>query len=251
MKQLIAFILFTCLGFAPADKVSTRFMPPAGYRKVVVAPGSFGAYLQNLPLLPPGTPTKTYKGAIANTDPYTAAVVDVSIGSQDLQQCADAVMRLRSEYLFQKQDYRAISFNFTSGFKCDFEHYANGYRYSNERWVLKGKKDYSYANFMRYMTLVFSYAGTLSLQKELKPVTNADELKAGDVFIRGGSPGHCFIILDVAENAAHKKIFLLAQSFMPAQNIQVLQNDSPWFTLAQRANIPYGELVDAKYLKRF
>nr|WP_294944050.1 DUF4846 domain-containing protein [uncultured Mucilaginibacter sp.] len=251
MKQLIAFILSTCLGFAPADKVSTRFAPPAGYRQVAVAPGSFGAYLQNLPLLPPGTRTKTYKGNVADTDPYTAAVVDMSIGSQDLQQCADAVMRLRSEYLFQKQDYRAISFNFTSGFKCDFEHYANGYRYSNEHWVLKGKKDYSYANFMRYMTLVFSYAGTLSLQKELKPVTNADELRAGDVFIRGGSPGHCFIILDVAENAAHKKIFLLAQSFMPAQNIQVLQNDSPWFTLAQRANIPYGELIDAKYLKRF
>jgi hypothetical protein len=61
----------------------------------------------------------------------------------------------------------------------------------------------------------------------LKPVANADELKAGDVFIRGGSPGHCFIILDVAENTAHKKVFLLAQSFMPAQNIQVLQNDSP------------------------
>ena len=101
------------------------------------------------------------------------------------------------------------------------------------------------------MTLVFSYAGTLSLEKELKPVANADDLKAGDVFIRGGSPGHCFIILDVAENAAHKKVFLLAQSFMPAQNIQVLQNDSPWFTLGQTANIPYGELVDKKYLKKF
>jgi hypothetical protein len=251
MKHLIAIILFACISFIPADKVSTRFKTPAGYQQVAVAPGSFGAYLQNLPLLPAGTRTKTYTGDIARTDPYTAAVIDMSIGSQDLQQCADAVMRLRAEYLFQRQDYRAISFNFTSGFKCDFEHYANGYRYSNDRWVQKAKKDYGYASFMRYMTLVFSYAGTLSLEKELKPVTNANELKAGDVFIRGGSPGHCFIILDVAENAAHKKVFLLAQSFMPSQNIQVLQNDSPWFALGQTANIPYGELVDKKYLKRF
>jgi hypothetical protein len=181
MKHLIAIILFACISFIPADKVSTRFNAPAGYRQVATTPGSFGAYLQNLQLLPAGTRTKTYTGDVARTDPYTAAVIDMSIGSQDLQQCADAVMRLRAEYLFQRQDYRSISFNFTSGFKCDFEHYANGYRYSNNRWVQKAKKDYSYASFMRYMTLVFSYAGTLSLEKELKPVANADELKAGDV----------------------------------------------------------------------
>lgn len=251
MKYLIAITILACMGFTPADNISARFKTPSGYQRMATAPGSFGAYLQSLPLLPFGTHTKTYKGAIAATDPYTAAVVDMSIGSQDLQQCADAVMRLRAEYLFRKQDYHAISFNFTSGFKCDFEHYANGYRYSNDRWVLKSKKDHSYASFMRYMTLVFSYAGTLSLQKELKPVATAAGLQVGDVFIRGGSPGHCFIVVDVAEDASHKKIFLLAQSFMPAQNIQVLQNDTPWFSLGQTANIPYGDLVDLKYLKRF
>ena len=104
---------------------------------------------------------------------------------------------------------------------------------------------------MRYMNLVFSYAGTLSLQKELKSVQNADDLKAGDVFIRGGSPGHCFIVMDVVENSQHKKQFLLAQSFMPAQNLQVLQYYSPWFSLVRHSDILYGELIDKKYLKRF
>jgi hypothetical protein len=252
MKSILTVLLLVVFtAFAPADKVSTRFKVPAGYQRLATAPGSFAAYLQNLPLKPASAQTKTYTGAIARTDAYTAAVVDMSVGSQDLQQCADAVIRLRAEYQFQQKDYKAISFNFTSGFKCDFIHYADGYRYGNERWVLKGKKDYSYASFMRYMTLVFSYAGTLSLQKELNSVSNAADLKIGDVFIKGGSPGHCFIVLDVAENAAHKKLFLLAQSFMPAQNIQVLQNGSPWFSLNEAANIPYGELVDARYLKRF
>jgi hypothetical protein len=252
MKRLLTFILLLSLtGFAPADNVISRFKPSAGYKHIANARGSFGAYLQNLTLKPAGTHTKTYTGSIARTDAYTAAVIDISIGNQDLQQCADAVIRLRAEYLYRQKNYKAIAFNFTSGFKCDFIHYADGYRYTKERWVLKGKKDYSYANFLRYMTLVFSYAGTLSLQKELQPVTSLANIKAGDVFIKGGSPGHCFIVMDVAENAAHKKKFLLAQSFMPAQNIQVLQNGSPWFSLDKIAGIPYGDLVDAKYLKRF
>jgi len=161
-------------------------------------------------------------------------------------------MRLRAEYLYHQNKYSTIAFNFTSGFKCDFTHYANGYRYDNEKWVLKAKKNYSYANFLRYMQLVFSYAGTLSLQKELQPVTNPANVKAGNVFIRGGSPGHCFIVLEVAENAAHQKQFLLAQSFMPAQNIQVLQSGgSPWFSLDKRSNIMYADLIAPIYMKRF
>ena len=252
MKRIIVItLLFVCAAFVPLDNVIKRFKLPAGYQPIAVAPGSFGAYLQSLPLKPVGTHTKIYTGAIARTDPYTAAVVDLSVGTQDLQQCADAVMRLRGEYLFAQKKYDAITFNFVSGFKCDFVHYANGFRYSNAKWVKKGRKDYSYASFMRYMTLVFSYAGTLSLEKELTPVANISELKAGDIFIHGGAPGHCFVVLEVAENASHQKRFLLAQSFMPAQNIQVLQSGSPWFSLNEIAQIPYGELVSAKYLRRF
>ncbi|XHR95158.1 DUF4846 domain-containing protein [Mucilaginibacter sp. UC70_90] len=250
-------ILTTCLllllniNIAPPDNVIKRFAVPEGYQRITASPGSFGAWLQALPLKPAGTPTKTYKGDIARTDVYTAAVIDMSVGNQDLQQCADAVMRLRGEYLYQQKKYNEISFNFTSGFKCDYEHYAKGYRYQNDRWVLKAKPDYSYKTFLNYMNLVFSYAGPCPLQKELKTVANPNDVKPGDVFIRGGSPGHCFIVLDVVENAAHQKQFLLAQSFMPAQNIQVLKYDSPWFAMDQHSGIMYGELISKNYLKRF
>jgi hypothetical protein len=252
MKNILV-ILFVILSgsFAPADTVVTRFKTPEGYQRVNAAPGSFGTYLQNLPLKPVGAHTETYKGTIAATDVFTAAVVDVSVGNEDLQQCADAVMRLRGEYLYQQKRYSEIAFHFESGFKCDYIHYAEGYRYSNDHWVLKAKKHYDYPTFMRYMKLVFAYAGTLSLDKELHKVKNADELKAGDVFIKGGSPGHCFIVMDVVENARHKKLFLLAQSFMPAQNIQVLQYRSPWFSLDVPSEIWYGELIHPAYLKRF
>ncbi|MES2809075.1 MAG: DUF4846 domain-containing protein [Bacteroidota bacterium] len=236
MKSILTLCLIVLLSRPTgADTVLSRFKTPAGYTQQTVTPGSFGDWLQKLTLKPVGTKTKTYNGAVARTDIFTAAVVDMSVGTMDLQQCADAVMRLRGEY----------------GFKCDYLHYANGYRYQNNKWVLSAKKDYSYKNFLKYMNLVFSYASTLSLENELQPVKNANDIETGDVFIRGGSPGHCFIVIDVVENANHKKQFLLAQSFMPAQNIQVVQDKSPWFSLDRTASIYYGELVDARYLRRF
>jgi hypothetical protein len=252
MKNLIIFLaLIICCSFIRADNVLTRFKTLPGYRQQPVAAGSFGEWLQNLPLKPAGTHTLLYNGAVARTDAYTAAVVDISVGHHDLQQCADAVMRLRGEYLYQQKKYDAISFNFVSGFKCDYLHYANGYRYKNGQWVKQAGKDYSYKAFMNYMNLVFSFASTLSLEKELEPVKDVKTLQTGDVFILGGSPGHCFIVMDVIEDAHHTKQFLLAQSFMPAQNIQVVKDSSPWFSLTRANNLPYGDIVSAVYLRRF
>ncbi len=251
MKYLFALLLLF-IKVPLADNVTNRFTPPQGYTRVKNETDSFGSWLQKVPLKPAGTRTKTYKGNVALTDAYTAAVADVSVGTQDLQQCADAVMRLKAEYLYQKKEYNKISFNFVSGFKCDYTHYANGYRYKNGKWVLTAGKDYGYPAFLRYMNLVFSYASTLSLEKELQPVQNPADIKAGDVFIKGGSPGHCFIVMDVVENSNHQKQFLLAQSFMPAQNIQILQSEgSPWFSTSRQPAIYYGELVKPQYLRRF
>jgi len=251
MKLLITLLLlfFTA---SLSDDVTTRFSLPSGFTREYPQVGSFGQWLQQLKLKPAGTPTRTYNGDVARTNLYTAAVVDMSVGKYDLQQCADAVIRLRAEYLFHLKKFNQIAFNFTSGFRCDYVHYANGYQYSNDHWKLKAAKDYSYNNFLQYLNLVFSYAGTLSLEKELKKVNNQSELKAGDVFIHGGSPGHCFIVMEVIQNRSHQKKFLLAQSFMPAQNIQVLQFDgSPWFSLDKPSDILYGELINMKYLKKF
>jgi hypothetical protein len=253
MKTVFLLLLLILhLQSTTTDSINNRFDPPQGYKKVVLPSNGFGNWLCNLPLKPIGTHTKTYRGDIARTDDYTAAVINMSVGKQDLQQCADAVMRLRAEYLYQQKNYNAISFNFVNGFKCDYVHYANGYRYSNNKWVLKAAKSYTYTTFIQYMNLVFSYAGTLSLEKELVKIHTPAELKAGDVFIHGGSPGHCFIVMDVAENASHQQQFLLAQSFMPAQDIQILQqNGDAWFSLSRPASIPYANLIDFKYLRRF
>ncbi len=38
------------------------------------------------------------------------AVLDISTGNKDLQQCADAVMQLRAKYLYEQKRYDEITF---------------------------------------------------------------------------------------------------------------------------------------------
>ena len=78
--------------------------------------------------------------------------------------------------------------------------------------------------------------GSASLSKQLKTKEDLSSIIPGDVLIRGGFPGHAVIVVDVAENAAGKKMYLLAQSYMPAQDIHILVNPmndkfSPWYVV--------------------
>ena len=49
------------------------------------------------------------------------------------------------------------------------------------------------------MDTVFTWAGTHSLERELTAAPLAD-IAAGDLFIKGGFPGHAVLVADVAEN---------------------------------------------------
>ena len=81
-------------------------------------------------------------------------------------------------------------------------------------------------NFDKYLERVFGMCGSASLEKQLKEHVTLNDVEPGDVLIRGGFPGHAAIVMDVATNDEGEKIFLLAQSYMPAQDIHVLINPS-------------------------
>lgn len=81
------------------------------------------------------------------------------------------------------------------------------------------------------------FAGTLSLEKEMQAV-DAKDLRIGDVWIKGGSPGHAVIVMDMCTDSSGNKLFMIAQSYMPAQDMHILQNVhetgiSPWFRLPE------------------
>ncbi len=222
-----------------ASTVSTRFPPPPGYTCVDENPGTFGGYLRGLPLKPVGAAVHLFNGELKWNQRAHAAVVDMSVGSRDLQQCADAVMRLRTEHLYSVGRQDDIAFNFTSGFRAEWKRWRKGERIvvSNDRctWIPKGRPDSSHSALISYLQQVFSYAGTLSLAAELKAAPT-DSVRAGDVYIQGGSPGHAVIVVAVARSNSGQYAMLLAQSYMPAQEIHVLRNHrdeslGAWFLL--------------------
>jgi len=202
---------------------------PAGYHRLPADTGSFAAWLRAIALkrsrtvyLFDGTP-KRYQGA-------QFAVLDISIGTTDLQQCADAVMRLRAEYCYANHDLAGIDFYTEQGVRLNFLEWSRHHPGSGGR-----------ASFDAYLAKVFMYCSTRTLEKQLHP-KSPGRVSPGDVWIKGGAPGHAMIVMDVAEDAAGHRIYLLAQSYMPAQDIHLVKNPadaglSPWYTADSTQNM--------------
>ena len=222
------------------NTIRERFSPPENYIWVEEKPDSFGFFLENLKLKKYGSPILKYDGTEIATQDLHAAIFDIDTGTKDLQQCADAVIRLRAEYLFKTKKFDEIKFHFTSGDLMKWNDYKNGTRaFVNGNFVQFRKTenfDDSYANFRKYLDLIFNYAGTISLYKETQPILRNEDLKTGDFIITPGSPGHIVFISGVAKNKAGKKLYLLSEGYTPAQSIHLLKNPfdpkiSPWYEL--------------------
>jgi hypothetical protein len=235
---------------------------PAGYQRPPATASSFAAYLRKLPLKPPGTPVYQYDGQEKLRQDVHFAVIDLDIGTRDLQQCADAIIRLRAEYLWSQDRYAEINFRFTNGFLAEYRRWRAGERIrvvGNEvTWVRQNRGTTAYADFRKYLDVVFAYAGTLSLARDMKRVTLAD-LAAGDAFVQGGSPGHGVMIVDLAVNESTRDtVVLLAQSYLPAQDMHLLRNPvrpalSPWYSIRdfrERIRTPEWEF-EPEELRRF
>ena len=193
---------------------------PDGFMRVEGV-DSFAVWLRSVKLKKDRT-VHLYNGELKRNQQAQFAVLDIPVGKKDLQQCADAVMRLRAEYLFSMRRYDEIRFE-------DNE----GKRY---QWTQGADK----SSFENYLEQVFSWCGTLSLERSLHKIAMND-IQPGDVFIKGGSPGHAMIVVDVVQNEKGDKKFMLAQSYMPAQDIHIVRNpekyNDPWYELNDDANI--------------
>ncbi|MBS1664380.1 MAG: hypothetical protein JST68_25265 [Bacteroidetes bacterium] len=223
---IIIFALFTACrtpAQVPNSYPTIGAIPtPAGFHRQTQPPKSFAAWLHNIPLKKDRT-VYLYNGRPKQNQDAQFAVLDVSVGRQDLQQCADAVMRLRAEYLYAYNDYTDISFYTEQGSLLNFQGWLREHSASSQRTA-----------FDQYLNRVFTYCSTRTLEKQLQSVTPFSKIQAGDVLIRSGAPGHAMQVVDEAEDAQGHRIFLLAQSYMPAQDIHIVKNTSdpsisPWY----------------------
>ncbi len=219
------------------SNVQERFRPPEGYTRIPQEEGSFGQYVRTYPLLPDGAQVLLYDGTVKPYQSGSAAVFALPvIGGNDLQQCADSVMRMYAEYLWHNGRGEEIRFHFVNGFLFDYPTYRAGGRVkfdgNTAKWQQTAGFDDSYEAFERYLYVTFAYSSTLSMEGESYPA-DIKGAEIGDVFLRAGSPGHVVMVADVCENADGDRAFLLAQGYMPAQQFHVLKNpDSevdPWY----------------------
>lgn len=221
------------------ETLKERIPVPEGFSRIDCEPDSFGEFLRGQKLEPDGSPVKLYDGREKANQNVHIAVLAIDVGERDRQQCADAGLRLRAEYLYSIGEYDKISYHLTNGVLFPYSQYRAGYRLKvdgNDTSLVKSAdENTSYERFRKYLDLLFAYAGTISVSKESTTIEK-DDMQIGDIFVIGGSPGHCVMVVDMCENKdTGEKAFLIAQSYMPAQQIHVLKNieqNDPWYRLS-------------------
>ncbi|SDR93547.1 protein of unknown function (4846) [Formosa sp. Hel1_31_208] len=232
--------------------IASRVNIPKGYKRVTYPEGSFQEYLRHYKLKPFGSKIINYDDSEYFWQGGHIGVLEVPVPKNGLQQCADALIRIRSEYLWDHDRKDEIGFNFTSGHYCSWTKYAEGYRPKISGNKVTFSKtvnaNHTKANFYKYLNLIYTYSGTLSLYHELIPIYDDKTLKIGDMLIKGGTPGHIVMISDEIINENGDKLYLLFQGNTPAQSVHLVKNleddtISPWYFLENDIKIPVSNYV--------
>ncbi|MEM5564056.1 DUF4846 domain-containing protein [Psychroserpens sp. AS72] len=226
--------------------IASRVNIPEGYKRVIYEKGSYEDYLRNYKLKSFGSKIINYDNSEYFWQGGHIGILEIPVPKNGLQQCADALIRIRSEYLWENNRKDEIGFNFTSGHYCSWQKYAEGYRPkingNKVSFHKTASASHSEENFYKYLNLIYMYSGTLSLYNELQSI-DANDLQIGDMLIKGGSPGHIVMIGDEVVNEHGDKLYVLFQGNTPAQSVHLVKNledatISPWYELENDAVIP-------------
>ncbi|MEZ4464055.1 MAG: DUF4846 domain-containing protein [bacterium] len=132
------------------------------------------------------------------------------------------------------------AYHFTSGDRSSFADWVAGERFAvqgarvkRSRGKARGRDHATYREWLMHPS------GTRAPAPALDSTAVAADapLVAGDFFVQPGGPGHAVVLLDVAEHPDGRRVALIGQGFMPAEDLHVLIAAGPedvggaWFRL--------------------
>lgn len=238
--RFAAVVLCMLPAFAWADSLAltASIRVPQGYERKAVPEGSYGRFLQSLPVKQDKRINAFNGEAIQGFNVF--AVLDLPLlFKQDLEQCADFAMRLWAEY-----HKRANTLD---------RFYLFDYNGRRKPFPRSGQ---SYSAFLKKS---FATSNSYSLKRGLEPVASEADLVPGDMLVQNedGGIGHVSVVMDIAEAPGKPRLYLIGFSYMPAQEFHIerasfLRGKDGWFTLAGfreylAETLPYGPPV----LRRF
>ena len=260
MKKLLILLLFIPLVSFGQETIETKYNPPEGFERIYN--DGYSKFLRQFPLKKDNI-VKFYNGGEKTNNDIWDAVFDYDIGKGDLHQCADAVLYMRANFLFKQGLTENLYYNFVSGFKAKYSDYITQYyKIEGNNVSLVSRNNILKDNpetLSKWLRQIYSYANTWSIDTYDSSPVNILEMKPGDFFIKSNPPpatGHAINVVDVIVNKTNsKKMYMLSQSYMPAQETHILinpLNGSVWYALDEFKDIVTPEWsFTVNQLKRF
>ena len=240
MKKFVLLLFFALsINVFSQETIESKFAIPDGFEREIVS--DYHKWVISQPLKEDNKVFE-YDGAEKPNDDIWAAVFDYDIGNKDLHQCADASIYLNAMYKYEKGYKDQLTYSFTSGDKTFYKEWLSGVYYvsdpNNENALQKrfgSAREDNIGTFKKWLELVWTYAGTWSVENLDTKQVDIMDMKPGDIFVQGGFPGHAISVVDIIINKeTGNKKYMLAQSYMPAQEQHVLLNQETgdvWYDL--------------------
>ncbi len=261
IKILIVFQIFFISKVKAQNTIGDIPLPSAEYTRVAVDKGGFAQWLRNLPLEKKGSPVLDFRGNVfkSGEDTIVAAVVRWNISGRRLEQCMDIVIRMYSEYLWQKEEVKNLGFPLPGGtwlywdsWKAGFRPYFEGLNVNLRQTT---RPDSSYSSFKVYLYTIFSESHTQQFYNSYKHVERG-KIHVGDYIVRKGTKGHAVMIVDLAINTKGDLIALIGNGDTPACQFFLLNHarDNPWVPLCLESEViplPLRRKMSWDGLRRF
>lgn len=259
MKALFLLqILF--IAVLPAQTIIERFPPPEGFKRLTLADTTFGAWLRQRPLLPPGSPLCDFNNRIRKPaeDSTLAAIVDMDIRGRRLEQCMDILMRLYSQWLVENNKTEQLRWPMPGGVFLSWSDWRQGRRpvFKRDHYELSETGPAPDNDDLdAYLNTLYALSGTQTFYFAYRPV-DRQNVRPGDFIVKKSTRhGHTVLIMDVVVNKAGTRRVMVAQGDTPAVPLHVLRgaNGSVWFPVDERPRpaLPIRKKMYWSGLRRF